>query len=183
MLSKTKLQVLVAGLVVVAGCASGSNQTTADKAAGPSDAQIAAIVVAANAVDAETGELAARQASREDVRQFGRTMATDHRAVNQAAGELVARLNVTPVAHPVSEKLVSDGAAFRAALATKSGAAFDRAYIEHEVAYHKAVIAAVDDLLIPNAANAELKQTLINVRPALVAHLEHAEKLLAGLPQ
>ena len=59
--------------------------------------------------------------------------------------------------------------------------AFDRAYIAHEVDYHKAVIAAVDQLLIPTAANAELKQTLISVRPALVAHLEHAEHLLGGL--
>jgi putative membrane protein len=49
------------------------------------------------------------------------------------------------------------------------------------VAYHKLVIDAVDKTLIPNAQNAELKATLVSVRPALVAHLEHAEQLQAEL--
>jgi putative membrane protein len=156
-------------------------QQPAAKVAGPSDAEIAAIVVAANAVDADIGEVAAVRGHLAEVRQFGKTMTADHRAVNKAAGELVARLKVTPAENAVSQKLRADGTAFRAELEKKSGAAFDRAYIAHEVEYHKAVIAAVDQLLIPNAKNAELKATLVNVRPALVAHLAHAEKLLAGL--
>lgn len=167
-------------LFALGACASAP-QTEATKQSGPSDAEIAAIVVAANAVDAEMGDLAASRASHPDVRQFGKTMATDHRAVNQAAGELVARLKVAPVESQVSRRLRSDGIAVRSELSTKSGATFDRAYIAHEVEYHKAVIAAVDQVLIPNADNAELKQTIVSVRPALVAHLQHAEKLLEGL--
>jgi putative membrane protein len=166
--------------VSLAACAPEPEEALA-RAPGITDAEIAAIVVAANAVDAETGDLAAERASNAEVKQFGKTMGIDHRAVNQAAGELVARLNVTPVENDVSRKLQADGAAFRAELKTKSGAEFDRAYIAHEVEYHKAVIAAVDDVLIPNATNAELKQTIESVRPALVAHLEHAERLLAEL--
>jgi putative membrane protein len=161
--------------VAFAACAS------AQKSAGLSDAEIAAIVVAANAVDAEMGDLAATRATNAAVKQFGKTMATDHRAVNQAAAELVTKLNVTPVENAVSQKLRTDGTAVRTALTSRQGAAFDRAYIEHEVEYHKAVIAAVDDVLLPNATNAELKQTIAGVRPALVAHLEHAEKLLSEL--
>jgi putative membrane protein len=168
-----------AGALALAACAAAPEPAV--KAAPLNDAQIAAIVVAANAVDAETGDLAAERASNPAIKQFGKTMATDHRAVNAAAGELVARLKVTPAENAVSQKLTSDGATFRAELANKSGAAFDRAYIAHEVEYHKAVIAAVDQVLIPNATNAELKQTIISVRPALVAHLEHAERLLAEL--
>ena len=176
----SKAVVAVACLAMVGACASAP-PATSTKSADLSDAEIAAIVVAANAVDAEMGTLAAERAVRTDVQQFGRTMTTDHRAVNQAAGELVARLKVTPVENAVSQKLRADGTAVRAELAAKSGLAFDRAYIAHEVEYHKAVIAAVDDVLIPNATNAELKQTIVGVRPALVAHLEHAEKLLAQL--
>lgn len=178
--AKPKILTAAAFLVVLAACASAP-ESTPSKSAGLNDAEIAAVVVAANAVDAETGDLAFERATSPQVRQFGKTMATDHRAVNQAAGELVARLNVTPVENPLSRKLRADGAAFRAELAARSGAAFDRAYVAHEVDYHKAVIAAVDQVLIPNATNAELKQTILSVRPALVAHLEHAEQLLKGL--
>jgi putative membrane protein len=171
--------------VVMAGLASAgtaaAQQAASQKAAKLGDAEIAAIVVAANAVDADMGEWAAERATQAEVKQFGKTMAADHRAVNQAAGELVGKLKVTPVDNALSKQLRADGAAVRAKLAAKSGAEFDRAYIAHEVEYHKAVIAAVDDLLIPSATNAELKQTIISVRPALVAHLQHAEKLLAGL--
>ena len=176
---KWALIVAVAGLANVGTAA--AQGPTSEQASKLSDAEIAAIVVAANAVDADMGEWAAARAGSAEVKQFGKTMATDHRAVNQAAGELVAKLKVTPVENAVSQKLRADGAAVRAQLATKSGADFDRAYITHEIEYHKAVIAAVDDVLIPNATNAELKATIISVRPALVAHLQHAEKLLAGL--
>jgi putative membrane protein len=171
--------VAVAGLIG-AGTAAAQGPTS-EKAAKLGDAEIAAIVVAANAVDADMGEWAATRATSEAVKQFGKTMATDHRAVNQAAGELVAKLKVKPVDNAVSQKLRADGAAVRAKLAAKSGSEFDRAYITHEIEYHKAVIAAVDDVLIPSSTNAELKATIISVRPALVAHLQHAEKLLAGM--
>jgi putative membrane protein len=172
---------LAAALFALTACASSARQPEATKASGPSDAEIAAIVMAANSVDADMGDLAATRASSAEVRQFGKTMSTDHRAVNQAAGELVARLKVTPAENAISRKLQTDGNAVRAELSNKTGIEFDRAYMTHEVEYHKAVIAAVDQVLIPNADNAELKLTIISVRPALVAHLEHAEKLLAGL--
>lgn len=173
----------VAGAVValwVVGCA-GAAQDTATKAASPTDAEIAAIVVAANAVDADMGEFAAARAARPEVRQFGKTMASNHRAVNDAAGKLVAKLKVTPVENSISQKLHTDGAAVRAQLESKKGIDFDRAYMQHEVDYHKAVIAAVDEVLIPNADNAELKQTIVGVRPALVAHLALAQSILVEL--
>ena len=174
-------QVIAAAAFIFAVTATASAQAPAPKAAGPTDAEIAAIVVAANAVDADIGDIAAERATNPEIRKFGKTMGTDHRAVNQAAVELVTRLKVTPVENGVSEKLRADGAAFTTELKGKSGKDFDRAYIEHEVAYHKAVIAAVDDVLIPNAKNEELKKTLVSVRPALVAHLEHAQHLLEGI--
>jgi putative membrane protein len=178
---KSSLKVLSALVAMAAGACATSPAPQPVKSAGVSDAEIAAIVVTANTVDAEMGDLAVERASNAEIRQFGKTMGTDHRAVNAAAVELVTKLGVTPVESATSQKLRTDGAAVKAQLAAQSGAAFDRAYITHEVAYHKAVIAAVDQLLIPSATNAELKATLIGVRPAFVAHLAHAEKLLAGL--
>lgn len=45
---------------------------------GPSDPQIAAIVVTANQVDVDTGKLAKARSKSKDVRQFAQQMITDH---------------------------------------------------------------------------------------------------------
>jgi putative membrane protein len=145
------------------------------------DAEIAAIVVAANAIDVRYGEVARERANDERVRQFAETMITDHTAVNQSAGELVARLGVTPQENDVSRSLEASAEDTRASLMAMSGAEFDRAYIANEVEYHRAVLDALDNLLIPNATNAELKSTLEGVRPAFQAHLQHAESIQQSL--
>ena len=145
------------------------------------DPQIAAIVVAANTVDIEAGKLAQSKTKNEKVRQFADTMVNDHTAVNKSAVELVTKLGVTPEESETSRGLTASGEQTRARLNGLSGEEFDKEYIANEVAYHKLVIDAVDKTLIPNAKNAELKATLVSVRPALVAHLEHAEQLQAEL--
>lgn len=145
------------------------------------DSQIAAIVVAANSVDIEAGKLAQSKTKNKKVREFADSMVRDHTAVNKAAVELVTRLGVTPEENDTSRSLTSSGEQTRARLSALSGKAFDRAYIDNEVAYHKLVIAAIDSTLIPGAQNAELKQTLISVRPSFIAHLQHAEQLQASL--
>jgi putative membrane protein len=171
----------VVSLAVVAGCATGGEPASQPAAPPLTDAEIAGIVVAANTIDAAAGDIAAARATSTEVRAFAKTMGTDHRAVNAQAAALVARLGVVPVASAVSEQLHSDAAAFQAQLSNQSGVDFDRSYIAREVVYHRAVIDALDQLLIPSARNAELKQTLISVRPAFVAHLRHAEHLQQSL--
>lgn len=145
------------------------------------DPQIAAIVVAANQVDIDAGELAKERASDPRVKEFAERMVTDHTGVNQAASELVGRLGVTPEPNATSRALTQDGEANRAALRGQSGAAFDRAYVANEVAYHQAVLDAIDQTLIPSAQNAELRALLEQTRPAVAAHLEHARQLQASL--
>jgi len=115
------------------------------------------------------------------VKKFAEQMVTDHSAVNQAAVELVTKLQVTPEESDASRGLVSSGAENRAKLAPLEGEAFDRAYVDNEVAYHQAVIGVLDGQLIPSATNEELKQMLVGVRPALVAHLQHAQHLQTSL--
>ena len=145
------------------------------------DAQIASIVVTANQVDIDAGKLAAERASRPEVKKFGELMVTDHTGVNKAAVELVTKLKVTPQDNPTSQSLKAGGDKNVANLKTLKGAAFDKAYVDQEVAYHQAVLDAVDKVLIPGASNAELKALLVKVRPAFVAHLEHAKKVQASL--
>ena len=145
------------------------------------DAQIASIVVTANQVDIDAGKLAASTSKSADVKKFAQLMVTDHTGVNQQAVALVTRLKVTPEDNETSRGLKAGGEKNVATLKTLKGAAFDKAYVDHEVAYHQAVIDAVDKTLIPNARNEELKALLVKVRPAFVAHLEHAKHLAATL--
>jgi putative membrane protein len=151
------------------------------QAAPPSDAQIAAIVVTANQVDIDAGKLAAAKSTAKDVKAFGQQMVTDHGSVNQSAIELAQKLKLTPEDNATSRSLKDGGVKNVAALQKLSGPAFDRAYVEHEVEYHQAVLSALDQTLIPNAQNVELKALLVKVRPAFVAHLEHAKQLHATL--
>jgi putative membrane protein len=145
------------------------------------DAQIASIVVTANQVDIDAGKLAESKASKEDVKKFAQQMVTDHTGVNKQATELVTKLHVTPQDNPTSQSLKTGGEKNVAHLKTLSGAAFDKAYIDHEVTYHEQVLKALDQTLIPNAQNAELKALLVKVRPAFVAHLEHAKQVQTAL--
>ena len=145
------------------------------------DAQIASIVVTANQVDIDAGKLATSKATNGDIKAFARLMVTDHTAVNKSATDLAAKLKVTPEDNPTSRSLKADGEKSIAHLKTLKGAAFDRAYVDREVAYHQQIIDALDKTLIPGATNGELKALLVKVRPAFVAHLEHAKRLQASV--
>ena len=148
---------------------------------GPNDAQIAAIVVTANQVDIDAGKLAESKAKNKDVKAFGKMMVTDHTGVNKSAKDLVTKLHVKPEDNPTAESLKKGGQENVAHLKTLKGDAFDKAYIEHEVAYHQQVLDALDKTLIPNASNDQLKALLVKVRPAFVAHLEHAKQVQSTL--
>lgn len=147
----------------------------------PTDAQIAAIVVTANQVDINAGKLAESKAHAKDVKKFARQMVTDHSAVNKAATALVKRLKVTPQDNDTSQSLKKGGEDNVAQLKGLKGAAFDKAYVAHEVSYHQTVIDALDKTLLPSAQNADLKALLEKSRPAFVQHLEHAKQLEAEL--
>lgn len=147
----------------------------------PTDAEIAAIVVTANAVDIDAGKLATQKGSTKAVRDFGQRMITDHTGVNQQASALVKKLGVTPMDSATSKSLKDGGKANMDKLAKLSGAQFDKAYVEHEVAYHQAVLDTIDKTLVPNAKNAELKALIVKVRPAIDAHLQHAKQMHSSM--
>ena len=165
--------VLAAALALAAGSAAAQQ--------GPTDPQIAAIVVTANQVDIDAGKLAKSRTQSKEVRQFAQQMITDHTAVNKQASDLVHKLKVRPEPNDTSASLKKGGDENIASLKKLKGAAFDKAYVAHEVSYHEAVLAALDKTLIPSASNAELKALLEKARPAFAAHLEHAKHLQSQL--
>jgi putative membrane protein len=148
---------------------------------GPTDPQIAHIVVTANQIDVDAGKLAKSKSKNKEVQAFAQQMITDHTAVNKQASALAKKLGVKPEDNDTSKALKKGGAENIANLKKLSGAKFDKAYVDHEVAYHEQVLDAIDKVLVPSAQNAELKGLIEKVRPAFQAHLDHAKHLQGSL--
>lgn len=146
-----------------------------DKA--PNDAQIAAIVVEANNFDIEMGKLAKDRAKNKEVRDFAQRMVTDHAGVNKQVRALAAKLKLKPEDSGISRSLQKDGIATLRRFKRLSDGEFDRSYVGHEVTFHQAVLDMIDKTLLPNAQNAQLKDLIEKVRPAIDAHLQHAKKI------
>ena len=142
-----------------------------------SDPEVASVAVVANQIDISYAEIAKKKSKDPEVLKFAETMINDHTAVIEKAVALTKKLGVTPKDNDVSKKLLADAKKTKEMLGSKSGDAFNKAYVDNEVTYHKAVIDAVDGLLIPETDNEELKALLQNVVAALKAHLGHAEML------
>ena len=139
------------------------------------DPEVASVAVAANQIDIEYAGIAKKKSKNTEILNFAEAMTKDHNAVIAQASDLVKKLNVTPKDNAVSQKLNNEAEQTRKMLNAKSGSEFDKAYIDNEVAYHKAVIDAVKNLLIPETENQQLKDLLTSILPALDTHLQHAE--------
>lgn len=177
---------LAAGVLAVsAACATRPAMDTGSMpmASAPpiSDANIAAVVVAANNADIRYAQVAMSKSQNDKVRGFAQTMINDHTGVNKAAVDLVTRLGVTPVDNELSRGIRDNASEKVAQFGALTGMAFDSTYIANEVAYHTTVLGAIDGTLIPGAANADLKALLVSVRPAIAAHLAHAEQLKSSM--
>jgi putative membrane protein len=150
-------------------------------ASGPNDAQIAHIAYTAGTIDVAAGKQALAKSHNAAVRQFASEMVRDHEAVNDKALALVKELKVTPEDNPTSQALSTGAAAELKKLAALKGAAFDRAYVANEVAYHKTVNGALQSTLIPSAHNAQLKSLLETGLTLFREHQAHAEHLAGEL--
>jgi len=147
----------------------------------PTDPQIAHIAYTAGQLDIEAAKQALVKSKNKEVRAFANGMVRDHTAVNTQALALVKKLNVKPEDNDTSRALTKQAAAKRAELAKLNGAAFDKAYVSNEVAYHKTVNGALENTLIPSANNAELKSLLQTGLKLFQGHQQHAEHVAADV--
>ncbi len=138
------------------------------------DPEVASVAVVANQIDISYAEIALDRSKNKEILAFAERMITDHNAVIGQAVDLVTKLSVTPKDNAVSKSLLAGADSAKEMLRGAKRKNFDKVYIDNEVAYHKAVIAAIKDLLIPETENGELKELLKEVLPALETHLEHA---------
>jgi putative membrane protein len=145
------------------------------------DANIAAMLLAQNNTDISYARLVPSRAQRDDVRQFAQRMLTDHLGVNALLTETLAKIGLAPEDNLASLDMRDESAARRDAMRDLTGFAFDSAYITNEVSYHQRFLASLDQLMLPRVRNDELESLLSSVRPAVAAHLAHAEQVWANV--
>jgi putative membrane protein len=170
-----RLSAAIAAICLLSGAA------FAQGAAKPTDPQIAHIAYTAGQLDIEAAKQALKKSKNKEVRAFATDMVRDHTAVNKQALALVKKLKVTPEDNDTSRALTKQAAAKREELAKLNGAAFDKAYVDNEVAYHKTVNGALQSTLIPSANNAELKSLLETGLKIFQGHEQHAEHVASEL--
>ena len=158
------------------------NAAPSRKDIGPvSDANIAAMVLASNNTDISYARLVPSRGERADVKEFATRMLSDHTSVNQLVTDLLKKLDLTPVDNVASLDMRDESANKRDLMRELSGYAFDSTYIENEVAYHQKFLASIDNVMLPRARNTQLRDLLTSVRPAVAAHLAHAEQVRANV--
>jgi putative membrane protein len=165
---------LLGAVALIVGGAIGAS---AMAESGPSDAEIAHIAYTAGQIDVDAAKQALAKSKNQEVLSFATTMMRDHQAVNVQALALVKKLGVTPADNGTSQALSKSAAETHAELETLNGAAFDRAYMQNEAAYHNVVNGALRDTLIPSADNGELKSLLETGLQLFGEHQAHAEQL------
>jgi putative membrane protein len=153
----------------------------AQSAATPTDPQIAHIAYTAGLSDIAAADLALNKTHNNAVKAFAEEMVRDHTAVNQKALALLDKLKVKPEDNDISKSLADAAAAKRQELSKLSGAAFDKAYAENEVAYHLIVNGALETRLIPATQNGELKSLLETGLKLFAEHQKHAKQLVSQL--
>ncbi|MDQ6702005.1 MAG: DUF4142 domain-containing protein [Pseudomonadota bacterium] len=147
----------------------------------PTDPQIADIAYTAGQIDIAAANLALEKTKNKAVHSFAEEMVRDHEAVNKKALALLDKLKVKPEDNDTSKSLTDAASTKREELSALSGAAFDKAYAENEVAYHQTVNAALENTLIPDAQNPELKSLLQTGLKLFQEHQKHAEHLVREL--
>ncbi len=169
-----RLSAAIAAVTLLSGAALAQG-------AKPTDPQIAHIAYTAGVLDIEAAKQALQKSGNKEVKAFAQDMVRDHEAVNKQALDLVKKLKVTPEDNDTSKTLTKQAAEKRAELAKLKGAAFDKAYVDNEVAYHKQVNSALETQLIPSASNPELKSLLQTGLKIFQGHEQHAEHVDADL--
>lgn len=143
------------------------------------DPNIAAMVLASNNTDISYARLVPARAQHPDVKKFAERMLTDHNGVNALIHDLIRKVDLTPEDNEMSLDMRDESANKRDILRELSGFAFDSTYMENEVSYHRNFLSSIDNVMLPGVRNAALRDLLNTLRPAVAAHLAHAEQVRA----
>lgn len=193
----TRIATLFLAAAALAACAraddddSARNQNTTTDTAGGSvtatplpaqmnDANIVAVLDAANASDSAAGQLAATKGTSSDVRSFGKMMVGEHHMLREQGQAVAKKENITPMA-PTGDQTQSKGEQTLKMLQDmQKGAAWDKMYIDNEVQVHEQVLQTAKQAH-DQAQNAELKALIEKAQPVIEKHLERAREIQKNL--
>lgn len=145
------------------------------------DAEIVAIYVQVNGFDIETALLGQSRVASAKARELAHRVAADHLSVRQGAYRLAQQCGVQPLLPAARATAAAEHDSIMIALSRKSGPDFDRAYLSHEVAFHRSAIDAVKTLLLPQTTCRQLQAHFRDVLPAFEHHLAETERLAREL--
>lgn len=180
MRGRTLLSALAGGCCVVLGFAGSA--IAHGLPAGVTDAEALGIYIQVNGFDVETALLGRAQAASRAVRDLAAQVAFDHIGVRQAAFDLAVRCKVSPALPSSRDAAAIEHGRAMAQLVALKGASFDSVYLHQEVAFHRAAIDAVKQVLEPSATCPALKAHFRDILPALEHHLAVTEELARALP-
>lgn len=169
------------GMVPASAPKKGPSDTAATPVAATPDGEVLGAFIAANQHEVEHSRVGSQQGSTQTIRDLAKGFARDHDDLVQRARELATKQSIAATA-PTGDPLGQPHGQVVTSLKGKTGADFDRAYLQHEVDYHQALIKAINTDWLPKASNQELKTFLQQALPAFQAHLKGAQDLSANLP-
>lgn len=140
------------------------------------DANIAAILDQANESDSARGVLAEKKGTSADVKNFGKLMVADHHALRKAGQDLAKKLNLTPQLPAGDSSQAKSKTELDSLTAMPKGTAWDKAYINYEVAYHQGLLETATKAL-GVVQNQELKNLVKGAAPTVQHHLDRAKAI------
>ncbi|WP_084735384.1 DUF4142 domain-containing protein [Cystobacter ferrugineus] len=147
-----------------------------------SDEEIAQVLITVNLGEIQQGEFAERQAMDSEVRRFAEQLVLEHTAANQELQVRLHALGVTPRESPLSQQLAAESNQILAILRSTVGMeAFDRAYVDVQVALHANTLFLMDSVLQPQIDRAELRDFALVTRDTVQRHLDTAVPIRKGL--
>ncbi|MFT5798675.1 MAG: putative membrane protein [Candidatus Azotimanducaceae bacterium] len=158
-----------------------STQAIAQDVADMNDLEFAHIAYTADNIDIRYAHLALALSTNPDILEFANTMIRDHTAVNEAALGLLDKLGASAQDNAFSQTLNANAEEIIDGFVKLRGAEFDAAYAANELAYHQAVNDLVENTMIPNIDNAEVKALFEQGLEIFKAHEGHAEMMVEAL--
>jgi putative membrane protein len=175
------LAVPTAVVLLLAGC--GGPGADVDGQPAPravlSDANITSILTSANNAEIGEAQLALTRSTDRAVRDFAQRMINDHSEANQRIMQVAARTGMQPDA--TTDQIQDSAQRARQALQVRTGADFDQAYIANQINMHRWLLETIDQALLPAARDGRLEDLIASLRPTIVEHLQHAQRIQQSL--
>jgi putative membrane protein len=146
-----------------------------------SDSEIIHVVITANNGEIQAAQLARTEASDSQVKTFANRMITDHTDANDTLMSFASSANLTPTDNALSQQLKGAATKEKTALMKLNGSAFDLAYMQAQVQDHETVLMTLDDVLLPQVNDSQLRTRLQAIRTKVMMHLSMARDILDQL--